>query len=255
MSRIVPRLPIGVPIQDHENAVYFLSKDCYVCNTQDYWIILSARRDKYSCVTHKSLLPIGNRLFGWRDQSTAGHFSQSGAEPDTLIDSLISKGIITANPSDGKPFAESDSPACLRAVISPEPDAASKHSFFCVARLFLACAKIDWHLRNKNLFRTLTGIESRRIRARSSAPTSDVIDASTLIAAFKDLRPLYPRPYLCLFDSLALLEFLASYRCFPQIVFGVIADPFQAHCWLQEGDAVLNDDFERISKYKPIVSM
>jgi hypothetical protein len=52
-----------------------------------------------------------------------------------------------------------------------------------------------------------------------------------------------------------MLEFLASYRFLPQVVFGVIADPFQAHCWLQEGNVVLNDDLERVGKYKPILSM
>jgi hypothetical protein len=76
-----------------------------------------------------------------------------------------------------------------------------------------------------------------------------------VIAAFKNLRPLYPRPYLCLFDSLALLEFLASYGSFPRVVFGVVADPFQAHCWLQEGNVVLDDDLERVGRYKPILSM
>jgi hypothetical protein len=235
--------------------VYFLSKDCYVCNTQDYWIILSASRDRYSCVTHRDLLPIGNRLHGWQDRRTAEHFSLSGAEADTLIDSLISKGIITASPSDGKPFAESECPVCERAVASPETDARVKHSILCVARLFLACAKIDWHLRNKNLFRILARIERHRLRVRSFAAIRDVADVSGPIAVFKDLRPLYPRPYLCLFDSLALLEFLASYRYFPRVVFGVIADPFQAHCWLQEGSVVINDDLERVTKYKPILSV
>ena len=75
------------------------------------------------------------------------------------------------------------------------------------------------------------------------------------MAAFEHLRPLYPRPYLCLFDSLALLEFLAAYHSYPRIVFGVVADPFQAHCWLQEGDVLLNDDLEQVGKYEPIMSV
>jgi hypothetical protein len=57
-----------------------------------------------------------------------------------------------------------------------------------------------------------------------------------------------------LFESLALLEFLARYNFFPQVVFGVVADPFQAHCWLQEGSTILNDDLERVGRYRPILS-
>jgi len=236
--------------------MYFLSKDCFVCRTQNYWVVLNAGRDKYFCVTHADLASINGRLHGWRNQSDATeHFPQFGVEADTLIESLMSSGIITANPSDGKPFAESEWPPCERAMEIPIPNTAAKHSFSRVARFFLACTTIDWHLRKKELSRTLARIERRRIRARSFAAIHDVAHASGLIASFKDLRPLYPRPYLCLFDSLSLLEFLASYRSFPRVVFGVVADPFQAHCWLQEGNVVLNDNFERISKYKPILSM
>src|ERR1700756_3455013 len=91
--------------------MYFLSKDCFVCKTQDYWIILSASRDKYLCVTHADLRSIGRRLHGWRDQSDAvENFPEISAEADALIASLTSNGVITSNPSDGKPFAESECP-------------------------------------------------------------------------------------------------------------------------------------------------
>lgn len=236
--------------------MYFLSKDCFVCHTQNYWVVLNAGRDKYSCVTHDDLTSIGRRLHGWRNQNAAGeHFLPSGTEADTLIESLMSNGIITADPNVGKPFAESECPVCEREMEILDPNVPVRHPRSCMVRFFLACARIDWHLRKKKLSLTLARVERRGIRARSSAVIHDDAHASGLIAAFKDLRPLYPRPYLCLFDSLALLEFLASYRSFPRIVFGVVADPFHAHCWLQEGNVVLNDDLERVGKYRPILSL
>jgi hypothetical protein len=136
---------------------------------------------------------------------------------------------------------------------SSHSDASAKVSLRCAARFFLACGRIDWHLRRRSLFRALTGIARRR-----GAPSCAIYDAgclSRLIAAFKALRPFYPRRYLCLFDSLALSEFLASYRVSPHVIFGVIADPFQAHCWLQVGSTILNDDLERVEKFKPILSL
>ena len=233
-------------------ATYFLSKDCFVCNAQNYWIVLNAKRDKYSCVTHADLMSIGARLHGWRSENgTSENFPQF--ESDTLIDSLISAGIITADPGDGKPFVECECPVCERSLEVIEPDASVKHPLSCIASFFLACARVDWYLRTKGLVRALARIERRRIRVRSSAATRNAY-APRLIAAFKDFRPLYPRSYLCLFDSLALVEFLAINRVFPRVVFGVIADPFQAHCWLQEGNMVLNDDLERVARYKPILS-
>jgi hypothetical protein len=235
--------------------MYFLSMDCFVCNTQSYWIVLNAKRDKYLCVTHADLASIGHRLYGWRNQSNAiQNPPQFDLEADTLIASLTANGIITSNPSNGKPFAESECPQCDRSMEVVELNSPMKRSFFCVARFFLACMRIDWLLRKKRLSRILAKIERRRIRVRSSTVFHNATCTARLIAAFKHLRPLYPRPYLCLFDSLALLEFLASYRSFPRVVFGVVADPFQAHCWLQEGNVVLNDDLERVAKYKPILS-
>jgi hypothetical protein len=236
--------------------MYFLSKDCFVCNTQDYWIILSASRDKYLCVTHANLTSIGRRLHGWRDRSGAVEdFPSFGVEADTLIASLMTNGVITENPIDGKPFAESECPVQQRAMETFDSNAPIEHPLFCVTRFFLACARVDWQLRTKEFSRTLATINRRRLRVASSTVIHNVTFVSRLIATFKNLRPLYPRPYLCLFDSLALLEFLASYRSFPRVVFGVVADPFQAHCWLQEGNVVLNDDLERVGKYKPLLSM
>ncbi len=236
--------------------MYFLSKDCFACKTQNFWIVLNAKRDKYLCVTHADLMSIGQRLHGWRDHREAvGSFSQFGIEADNLITSLAMNGIITGNPGDGKPFTETECPVCERAIEVLKPYASARQPRFCVARFCVACAKTDWHLRKKGLFRILAGIERRRIRAPSSAAFHNDSRIPMLIAAFKHLRPIYPRAYLCLFDSLALLEFLASYRIFPRVVFGVVADPFQAHCWLQDGNIVLNDELERVCQYKPILSM
>jgi hypothetical protein len=236
--------------------MYFLSKDCFVCRAQSYWVVLNASRDRYSCVTDADLTTISGRLHGWRHQGDAADsFSPFGVEADTLIESLMSHGIITVNSDDGKPFAESECSVCEKAMELHAPNARVKHPLTRVARFFIACTRIDWQLRKKELSRTLTRIERRRILAQSSTAIHDIAHVSGLIASFKDLRPLYPRRYLCLFDSLALLEYLAGYRCFPRVVFGVVADPFQAHCWLQEGKVVINDDLERISKYKPILSL
>ena len=74
-----------------------------------------------------------------------------------------------------------------------------------------------------------------------------------LLAEFDALRPLFPRNYLCTFDSLALLHFLATHGILVDWVFGVRADPFCAHCWLQKEDTVLNDTVEHVSTFDPIM--
>lgn len=235
--------------------MYFLSKDCFVSKMGCYWIILSARRDRYLCVAHADLAPIGNQLHGWQYQSTVMPTPSADAGANPLIESLISNGIITRDSTIGKSFAEPHYPVPERQMESSEPIPRGKISLLRIAQFFLACATADWQLRNAALDRTLARVERRRLRARPTPAVNDAALALRLVGIFKSLRPLYPRPYLCLFDSLALLEFLAGHHFFPRVVFGVVADPFQAHCWLQEGATVFNDDLERVGRYRPILSI
>jgi hypothetical protein len=76
-----------------------------------------------------------------------------------------------------------------------------------------------------------------------------------LVRSFQVLRPIFPRRYLCLFDSLALVNFLAGYGIHPDWIFAVREDPFTAHCWVQQGGVVLNDEVEHISLYTPIMDV
>ena len=78
--------------------------------------------------------------------------------------------------------------------------------------------------------------------------------ASELVAGFQRLRPLlFSTREACLFNSLALIEFLAQHDCYPHWVFGVRARPFAAHCWVQLDHTVLNDGVEHVSRYTPIM--
>ena len=71
----------------------------------------------------------------------------------------------------------------------------------------------------------------------------------------------YARPLLfsarnaCLFDSRTMLELLYYHRIFPTWIFGVHTQPFQAHCWLQLGDLVVNDTVETVSRFTPILAI
>jgi hypothetical protein len=236
-----------------ERPAYLLSSDCFVCRLQDYWIILDTKRDKYLCVAHAELATIGHRLHGWAyPRSPAKDGANVCDEEDSLIESLVLRGILTGSPRDGKPFIESETWARDRAIEAIELEASARASPLEVIRFFWACGKVHWRLRFGAFARTVAELERRR-RHAGSPGEYDAARTSRLIAIFKILRPLFPRPYLCLFDSLALLEFLAGYDCLPHLVFGVVADPFEAHCWLQAGTAVLNDGLERTGRYKPIL--
>ncbi|MBO9623961.1 MAG: lasso peptide biosynthesis B2 protein [Sphingomonas sp.] len=57
----------------------------------------------------------------------------------------------------------------------------------------------------------------------------------------------------CLPDSLAVASQLLRYGVRAELVLGVKLDPFQAHCWVQMGDAVVNDSLDATRLFTPVL--
>lgn len=74
------------------------------------------------------------------------------------------------------------------------------------------------------------------------------------LAVWRRITPWLPLDGLCLFRSRILLAFLHALGHRPGWVFGVRTWPFRAHCWLQAGDMVLDDEAERVSAFAPILA-
>ena len=100
--------------------------------------------------------------------------------------------------------------------------------------------------------RPLANLLAKRIRPDGRAGGCDR-DLNTLAVGFRRYRRLMPLPTLCLPDSLALLGCAAQRGHHPHLVFGVTADPFTAHCWVQSADTILNDTLDHISVFTPIL--
>lgn len=73
------------------------------------------------------------------------------------------------------------------------------------------------------------------------------------VAAFERLRFWTPLDDDCLFRSFWLKAFLRRRGCDVSWVFGVRTYPFLAHCWLQSGSVALDDHFQRLTGYTPIM--
>jgi hypothetical protein len=111
-------------------------------------------------------------------------------------------------------------------------------------------------LRIGSLEQAVRRVRTRNARRRNASSVFDRERARELVAVFTDLRPfLFTSREACLFESLVLIEFLARYSLFPAWVFGVRARPFAAHCWVQQGDTVLNDTVEHVTRYTPIMTV
>jgi hypothetical protein len=95
-----------------------------------------------------------------------------------------------------------------------------------------------------------------RLRERKAQTPGEATDHAEIVMrslAFADHRALLPRARTCLRDSLGLLSFLGDRAAGADLVLGVQAKPFYAHCWLQTDALILNDSGYFPSTLTPIL--
>lgn len=89
-------------------------------------------------------------------------------------------------------------------------------------------------------------------RALDVEPAPELLETA---AQFERMRPWLPLKGECLLRSYHLRAFLRSQGFDATWVFGVRTWPFSAHCWLQVGRTVLDEDLERLAAYAPIMAV
>lgn len=104
-------------------------------------------------------------------------------------------------------------------------------------------------LRVRGLHRTL-----ERLPHRSSDAAPDASSKMTqAVRAHHWLSRHVTAHDACLVRSLSLARHLWSRKCNAQLVIAVKADPFAAHCWVQLGDQLLNEDLDIAAAFEPIL--
>jgi len=111
----------------------------------------------------------------------------------------------------------------------------------------LSCCSLDQILHRLGRRRALL-LQSDRARSRGT----DL--ALQVASAFLSTRHVRPRSSHCLTSSLAFLDLALQLGLDAELVFGVQSAPFAAHCWVQRGTELLNDDLEYVSTFTPILA-
>jgi hypothetical protein len=122
----------------------------------------------------------------------------------------------------------------------------SARSWRLVPEIGATLALMRWRLRRR-------GLEGAVNRVRRDRPPEGTSASAAQVARFRAARRLVPVTPNCLTDSLALAAFLSRRAVAWKLVFGVKLDPFAAHCWLQNDDAVLNDAEDSVATFIPIM--
>lgn len=117
--------------------------------------------------------------------------------------------------------------------------------------LTLLTSAADYHGRGfRHLLASIRREPADVERLSAMAPSAN-LEAEVL--GFQAWLPWAPFQGLCLYRSFMLLRHLRRRGHDALWLFGVRTWPFEAHCWLQVGDMVLDDSADRISAYTPIL--
>lgn len=241
---------------------YFLAKHVFCCFEGDYVVLLDLRRDKYLSVRRDQIAALGISmavadLSAPRAANTLTMSAElASASPDAS--EFVRQGLVTAD-------ADACNPAVPTRVHPPTltlRDMLGENTVQWATRgrqrkyfldFILSSAHSSAALRCLRLESVVNGVLRGQATASHKAAEFDFERCADIVSTFEQLRPIVPRNYLCLFDSLALLKMLMRNDLRPRWVFGVQMSPFAAHCWLQLDSVVLNDSVEEVSAYTPIM--
>ncbi|MBL8544309.1 MAG: lasso peptide biosynthesis B2 protein [Hyphomonadaceae bacterium] len=116
------------------------------------------------------------------------------------------------------------------------------------AEVMAACVWADWSLRAKRLHYALARLAYLKRLGRDDGGRRS-------LERFERWRPLYPRDYVCLIDSLALARYLLLGGTRLALVIGVRDGPFSAHAWVAVDGEAINDRLGQWRSYLPILEI
>lgn len=211
--------------------MYALKENVYACSDNGSIILLDLR---------------GNQYFSIEESRAPALLAPMTAPPDARVSAMAARGLLGAMPlvhvgsAPLHPIVHGDLP------LRPVADAVTSWPLF--ARFIVACLRAQAALRRRRLDLTFKALARLRRPRRGHAGGDIAAD----VATYERLRPWYPMRRVCLFDSLSLSYFLLGLGHRPNLVLGVRAQPFSAHCWVEADGLCLNDSAGLCRTYTPI---
>ncbi len=243
---------------------YLLAPHVYLCVTDDHVVLLDLKRDKYVGVGRAQMNALQTCVAGWPvlQGATIPAARESAAPSQSPLSKLLESGMLTTDLARGKAASPIALPRPESSLIEPVPDGSA--DLFDVRptigagstiKFIRACTAARMALRFRSIASVVGRVTARKQRM-GHLHHLDLSVARAHVAAFIHLRPLlFTAKDACLFDSLAMVRFLAHHRLFPTLVFGVQTGPFAAHCWVQHEGVVFNDTPDHVRRYTPILAI
>jgi hypothetical protein len=221
----------------------------FVCQHDGHVVILDLRGDRYYTLDPTNAESLAGAVRGWPIAVPTAVIGD-----DEVAQTLLDKGMLTEHTGAGKDATPVVVHAPSREIVPQEFGDRPPLRWHTVAQFLRSTAAAAIAIRRWPLERVIDRVKTRNEAHRSEA--IDTAQVQRLITQFAAMRPvLFSARDACLFESLALSEFLARHGVHPTWIFGVQARPFAAHCWLQRDGSVLNDTVDHVIGYTPIMAV
>lgn len=207
-----------------------LHPDLSFCRIDDRFLFLDLARDRYFALG-KDLGDSFARLI-------------DGSAAPAAQDQLTERGLLVA--SQGRPIEPCPGSVLRRSLLD---DPLKSPPVSRVLGLAWRFARMRTALRRRGIAAAANTLAAAR---RTAQPFGNQAQVATSAAAYDRLCLIRGAHDLCLPHSLALAFYLARRGIAAEVVLGVQLRPFSAHCWVEYGDSLVNDRFDRVRLYTPI---
>lgn len=223
---------------------YQLREGLSCCDVGGHMIFLDTAQDRYF------------KLIGPLEKAMRG-FQVHGDVAPMPVDGLVTARILVE--ASGPKARAAIANICPPARSAIEQSATTPDHRPSPAIVFELMATI-WstrrHLKSRTLKTNLDEASAYRDRKAGAlgVAAATALEEKLLQAnwQFAHARPYVPIEPTCLLDSLSLLRFLSRRGLPATLIFGVMSEPFAAHCWVQVGDIVLNETLSDANAHTPI---
>lgn len=247
---------------------YYLPKHVYLCVVEGIVIFLDLHNDTYVSPEPDKMKAVLSVLSIYPDPPPTSEVNgiEQNAESvgekcnrdditETIVEDLISKKILTIDALAGKEITPVTIKIPPLDLSGYEFGKSAKIKAGHIIKFFMATALTYLKLRFTSTEKIVNSVKGRK-RKHQFTPSAKPDEIRELVEIFKILRPLFfTAKDHCLFDSLALIEFMARNGLYPTWVFGVKIGPFGAHCWVQDDNFIYNESLQNAHHFTPIMTV
>jgi hypothetical protein len=229
---------------------YFLPSHVHACQVEGSVILLDLLGDRYFGLGPVEARAVARHIVGWPIAATEKD-STLAAENTPIFSELIARGQLTTDVNRAAPresWQLSTPSQAVRESMKVTVRASDVLDFI------VATVHSSYMLKHWPLHRTVQRIASKQLALIRKPELDSKVAIVRAMRVFSVLRPfVFTARDHCLFDSVAVMNFLHRKGLTAQWVFGVQPAPFAAHSWVQFGELVLNDTPETVLAFTPIL--